>query len=153
MGLFDRLNELIIEHGSSVVQEKHIALFRDQLINAEKATVELESQLKNAKSKIQELTEIIEEKNNKIANYEKDIHKRPLEEIEISILKYISEEPKTAKEISISLSTGEETIKFHLEKLETKNMVESAHVPFGVGDIWSLKQDGREYLIQNNLIK
>jgi len=87
----------------------------------------------------------------KVQGYEKP-DDSTLEDIQTKILLCISEDSKTAQEVSTALSTGKEVIKFHLAELEARNMVKSEHVPLGVGDIWSLEQYGRKYLIGNNLI-
>ncbi len=67
MGLSDLFNKLIIEHGSAVVQGKHIAMFRDELTILDKKLLEsesrikqLESENKNLRAEKDELTNIIQ---------------------------------------------------------------------------------------------
>ena len=43
MGLLELFNTWIVECGSTVAEEKHIALFRDHLVAADKNTLALES--------------------------------------------------------------------------------------------------------------
>lgn len=155
----DLLNKLVIEHGSAVIQEKHIALLKEQATILEKKTVSLESEIMTLKEENTELKTLNQNLRNenidlkqKVQGYEKPDHASPLEDIQTKILLCISEDSRTAQEVSTSLNTGKEVIKFHLAELEARNMVKSEHVPMGVGDIWSLEQDGRKYLISNNLI-
>lgn len=50
MPLLDLFNDLIVEHGSAVVQGKHIAMFRDQLTILDKKLLESESRIKQLES-------------------------------------------------------------------------------------------------------
>ena len=45
MGLLDLFNKWITEHGSAAAHEKHIALFRDQLLAADKKIASLNEEL------------------------------------------------------------------------------------------------------------
>lgn len=55
MGLIDMIDKLIVEHGSSVVMEKHVALYKDQLVLIREKVVELEKRLSNAQRENDEL--------------------------------------------------------------------------------------------------
>lgn len=166
MELIDRFNELIVEHGSSVVQEKHIALFRDQLSLADKKIFELEFkvsnlniQLEKAKSAIQKLTKENEEQNTIINNLNrekenlqnKSFHNTPLEDTEIKILKKIFETAQTEKSLSEYTNLSYEHVQYYLEKLIAKNAIRKARLGTGT-TLYSIEQSGREYLIQNGLI-
>jgi len=61
MGLIDLFNQWITEHGSAVVQEKHLALFRDQLIASDKKAALLESENAVLKTKVEQFTKDNEE--------------------------------------------------------------------------------------------
>jgi len=70
---FAAIEKLIIEHGSAVVQEKHISLFRDQLIASDKKAALLEAEnailkKENAdlKTKVENLTKDNEKLRGKI---------------------------------------------------------------------------------------
>jgi hypothetical protein len=73
MGLIDLFNQWITEHGSATVQEKHLSLFRDQLIASDKKSAVLESEntilkTENAelKAKVDQLTKDNEKLRGKI---------------------------------------------------------------------------------------
>ena len=77
MGLIDLFNQWITEHGSAVVQEKHLSLFRDQLIAVDKKAALLESEntilkTENAKLKttVNQLTKDNEELRSKIQKHD-----------------------------------------------------------------------------------
>jgi cell division protein FtsB len=55
MGLLELFNKWIVENGSTVLQERHIALFRDHLVAADKNTLALESENSELKSENSEL--------------------------------------------------------------------------------------------------
>ena len=55
MGLIDMIDKLIVEHGSSVIMEKHIALYKDQLVLIREKVVELERKLADAVGKYDDL--------------------------------------------------------------------------------------------------
>ena len=155
----DLLNKLVIEHGSAVIQEKHIALLKEQAGILEKKVASLESENTTLKREVTDL----KDRNQKLSDentalkqvvhdYEKSDSDKPLEDIQTKILLCISKDSKTAKEISAALGSGKEVIKFHLAELKVRKMIKSEHVPLGVGDIWSLEQNGRKYLITSGLI-
>lgn len=56
MGLLALFNQWIVEHGSAIVQEKHLALFRDQLIAADKKARVLELENANLNAAVEQLT-------------------------------------------------------------------------------------------------
>lgn len=66
MGLTDIFNKLIVEHGSAVVQEKHLTFFRDQLAAADKKSLILETENAELKATINQLTKDNEELRDKI---------------------------------------------------------------------------------------
>ena len=153
MALLELFDKWIVERGSAKVQEKHIALFRDQLADAEAKIAVLESGNIDLTTKLLESEKEIKILRRKLQEYEKKPHDLTIEETEVKILTFLSStESSPVKEISNSLNFGETVAAFHLEELKRKGMVKSNHVPT-LGDYWSLEQPGRKYLIQNNLIK
>lgn len=54
MGLTQLFNEWIVERGSAKVQEKHIALFKDQLMLADKKISQLKSENEILKTEFEE---------------------------------------------------------------------------------------------------
>lgn len=80
MGLTDLFNKWIVERGSAVVQEKHIALFRDQLVVADKQFSVLTEENSDFKTKIEQLTKDNKELRSKIHKYEQPFHNNLLQE-------------------------------------------------------------------------
>jgi hypothetical protein len=157
MGLTDLFNQWIVERGSAVVQEKHIALFRDQLIAADKQISILTTENNNLKSLIEQLT-----KNNKILRQEiqrrDDIiqkeksHDNLLDETKIKILILLSkQEYLTAEHISSFLNINPQIAKFHISELDSLKMIDCL-MTIGESNQWYLLQEGRKYLIENKLI-
>lgn len=154
--ILNEIEKLINEHGSAVILKERLALAADQYAALERKIIELEANSKQSKMENKSLYLKLEQAELKIRDLEEKLierHNLPLKEIEINILKSISEKPKTAKEIAQQISSQEETIRYYLEELKTKNIIVSSYVPLGVGDIWSLEQLGRKYLIENDLMK
>ena len=152
------LDKLIIEHGSAVVQEKHIALLKEQLSLVEKENAELKAQKQSLEEENQAL------KNNniylkkKIDIYEKPSHVITIDEIELKILIYLAtqEHDKISPEdISKSVDIKLQMAIFHLNNLKNKQMVDSRPIaPFDHSPkrFWTLSQNGRHYLIENSHI-
>lgn len=154
--ILSEIEKLINEHGSATIMKERLALAADQYSALEKKLSSANIRIEQLEFENESLKLNIQQAGEKIRNLEEkfiECQDLPLKEIEINILKYICEKPMTAKEISHQLGPQEEIIKFHLEELKNKNMVCSSYVPLGVGDIWSLEQLGRKYLVENNLIK
>lgn len=74
MGLTDLFNQWIVERGSAVVQEKHIALFRDQLVVADQKVLVLQTKNEELQSKIDQLQQENEILREKIQEYDKVFH-------------------------------------------------------------------------------
>ena len=165
MGLTDLFSKLIVEHGSAEVQAKHIALFKDQLALADKKITKLEtentslkSQLENSEMTVQKLTKENEELRNKIQEYEQPTeeptHNNLLEEIRQRILCWLAKHAMTSEQIAGTLQVGPEVAKFHLQELKKMKMVSDSYKrdrhSFIV--VWSVAQEGRRFLVENNLI-
>jgi predicted RNase H-like nuclease (RuvC/YqgF family) len=137
--LSDVLGKLVVEHGSAVIQEKHISLLKEQFSILERENEAL-------KKEIMQL-------NNRIQSGEQPLDDNLLHEIEIKVLLYLSSNSgRNTKQISKELNITEEIIKLHTGILKTKSMIASGDDPAD-NDIWSLGQAGRQYLIENDLIK
>lgn len=158
---FGEIEKLINEHGSATILKERISLANDKYSALEKKTIVLESKVSELQSEnerlkmdniqlrqeIQRRDDIIEKQKNNA------FHDNLLEEIKVKILLYISKQSNTADEISAELQVGIEVIKFHLNELKDSAMISAEHISMGVGNVWSLEQSGRKYLILNNLIK
>lgn len=136
--ILGEIERLINEHGSAAIMKDRLALASDQYSALEKKLFEANASVEQLKSENESLHLDLKKAEVKIRNLEEKFiqcHSNPLEEIEIHILKLISDTSKTAKEISELLNIGEEVIKFQLEELKNKNIIESSHIGFSVGDI------------------
>ncbi|MCK4827440.1 ArsR family transcriptional regulator [bacterium] len=159
MGLLDFFDRFIVEHGSAKIQEKHIALLKEQVTVFDRKFLLLESdnrdfRAENEKLKANNLN--LKEQNieleKKLKNYEQPTHDSPLDEIEVKILVHLAKrEARTTAQISEEMKISEPIIAFHVEEMKGKGMVTSEHVPT-LGDCWYLEQKGRKYLIVNKLI-
>lgn len=163
MGLTELFNEWIVERGSAKVQEKHIALFRDQLALADKKLLasetekaEIAAKLEASESKVKELTKENEILRTKIQEYEKPIeqpkHNDLLDPDKIKLLVFLAQHDWISFDyIPRSLSMNSQVAQFHLDELQESDMV-SASYCMGESPEWALAQEGRRFLIKNNLI-
>ncbi len=159
MGLLDLFNQWIVERGSSIVQEKHLSLFRDQLALADKKSSELESENTVLQSKIKQLESELEKLNREneilkkiIKTSENNKHNEPLEEIKQNILLFLSNyEQVYPGQVAATLGISTTVAEFHLEELHDANMVDMSCC-FGGETSWYLSHEGRKFLVRNNLI-
>lgn len=174
MGLTDFFNQWIVERGSAVVQEKHIALFKDQLVIADKKISSLESEntvlkAENAdlKSKSNQLVNEITILKKKIYAYENPIQHEtipPAPQINIMKLLYLHDTLATER-IAELFDLKLQEAKYHLDDLKAVGLIKTKTVyhdvekklPFGTqysqhGVLsWTLEQKGRKFLIDNKL--
>jgi predicted RNase H-like nuclease (RuvC/YqgF family) len=144
--LSDVLGKLVVEHGSAMIQEKHISLLKEQFSILERENSKLLKENEALKKEIMQLKK-------RIQSDEQPLDNNLLHEMEIKVLLYLSSNSgRNTKQISKALNIPEEIIKFHTGELKTKNMIVSEHDPMD-DDIWSLEQAGRRYLIENDLIE
>ena len=149
--LSDLFGKLIIEHGSAVIQEKHIALLKEQFSLLEKENTSLKAENNELKNEIINLKK-------KINLYEKSSHVVVVDEVELKILIYISNQEHdeiSPEDIAESLGIKLQVVVFHLGELKTKQLLNSGPIaPFNYSPkrFWSLSQNGRRYLIENKHI-
>jgi len=151
--LSDLFSKLVIEHGAAVIQEKQIALFKDELAILGRKLSESDLRIQQIETENQNLKYENEQLKKKIQTYEKSSHETPFDENKIKILLFLSKQQDrlTAEYIAQSLNIGLQIVKFHLEELEKYNMVHGA-LYIGSPRDWLLVQEGRRYLIENKLI-
>jgi predicted RNase H-like nuclease (RuvC/YqgF family) len=129
----------VVEHGSAVIQEKHISLLKEQFAILERENEALKKEIMQLKKRIK--------------SDEQPLDNNLLHEIEIKVLLYLSSNSgRNTKQISKALNIAEEIIKLHTGILKTKSMIASGDDPAD-DDIWSLDLAGRQYLIENDLIE
>jgi len=156
MGLLDGFEKLINEHGSAVILKERIALANDKYsalekeLSASKAREsELTAENQSLKLDNEKLKQEIQRRDDVIQN-EKS-HGDLLEQQKVNILLHLSKSNETEPEqIARALNIGKQVAIFHLEELSEKNM---AFVDYIMGSsYWSIDQEGRRYLVKNNLI-
>ena len=152
MGLTDLFTKLIVEHGSAVVQEKHIALFRDQLITADKKSALLESENGSLKTTVEQLTKKNEILRRKIQEYKQSSHDNLLDDIKVKILLFMTRyEEVYVQNVAKNLEIGLQTAQFHLDELCDNEFV-SYSLVIGESTTYFLDHGGRKYLVENGLI-
>ena len=156
MMLLEPLEKLITEHGSAVIQEKHIALLREQLAILDKKLTMLESENKVLKAENealkpqnQTLTVEIDKLRQKIQEYEQP-HDTLLDPIQVKILEHLFVHDRlTTEQIAKALNIQPQEAKFHLEELLNRKPP-FVHIAASMGkQSWYLLQEGRRYARQN----
>jgi hypothetical protein len=159
--LFAPIEKLITEHGSAVVQEKHIALLKEQFSILERENTKLNTRLEKSESENKGLktenknlkNEIIQLKK-KIETHEKSTHNILLDDAQILILQCLSNLPRDTalplEPMMLACNLSEQSTLYHLKELEDEFMIESEYI----NDVphWFLDHDGRGYLIKHKLI-
>ena len=121
--LSDLFEKLVIEHGSAVIQEKHIAFLKEQFSMLEKENAELRARKQVLETENENLKNENINLRKKIQDYEKSSHAITLTEIEVSILSFLANQENTditPEHIAQSLNTNLQVITFHLENLRAK---------------------------------
>jgi hypothetical protein len=161
MGLLDLFNQWIVERGSATVQEKHIALFRDQLTLADKRITELESEITSLKSKLKNSQTTINQLTKESAELkkinhvsEKTSHDDSLPKEQEKILLFLaanSDQMFSSNTIMLECGLSEHKALYHIKKLEEDVLIASE---FTDGEYYySLDDDGRAYLVEHDLIE
>jgi predicted nuclease with TOPRIM domain len=126
------------------------AVLRDKVTDAEKRYAALETENAILKDDLRDAKAEIKELKNQI---EKLTHKVDLDNIEVEILKAISaHESLEVEEIASLLKLPLQRVKFHLHKLVELRYISAPFSPFGGPSAYHLEYNGREYLVQNNLL-
>ncbi|MEZ4484686.1 MAG: hypothetical protein R2864_08830 [Syntrophotaleaceae bacterium] len=151
-----KLEQLIIEHGSAVVQQKHISLLKEQLSFLEQKFSSIEQENTDLKTELENLRIENSHLKDKIQTYENSSHSNLLDEVKIKILKFLSTKPKSIpREISQALGSEEEATEFHLQEMQSDNFVKRGTTRKERGRLftcWSLDQEGRRFLVENQML-
>ena len=146
MGWFDSVLSLVANIPSNaVLQEKNRKLEAEKAdLQAEVAS--LKDDLRKAKSEMVNLTDEIK----------KLTHKPDLHETEIKILAYLADSDTLHlhDSMAMNLNLGETRLEYFLEILIERKYISwiGSSTIEGVANKYVLTQEGREYLIKNNLI-
>jgi len=155
--LGDSFEKLITEHGSAVIQEKHIALLREQLaildkqfsvLSSENGT--LKSENETLKSQNQALVVENDKLRQKIQEYEQP-HETLLDPIEEEILLLLHGRKRMQEEVAKLKNLYPDVAKMHLMKLFDLGMATTSQ---GADRklYWHIKELGTRYLKDHNLI-
>jgi signal transduction histidine kinase len=168
MGLLDLFNQWLVERGSAVVQEKHIALFRDQLLAADKKIASLSEEISiltaensalnteniNLQNKQLKLNATVDHLTNKIHELNNPTHANLLDKEQILILQCLVSLPRdNALPIESIMSVchlSEQAAHYHLQCLEDESMIEH-HVINNISH-WAIDHDGLGYLNEHKLL-
>lgn len=159
MGLTELFNEWIVERGSAKVQEKHIALFRDQLAMADKKVALLEKENEKLKSDLQESQKENKILRSKIQEYEQpsqqSSHGNLLDNNKLEILKLLFKQQNLQEEqIAQALKMDLPIVKFHLGELQKRKFVTDSYPRSRNNHFiraWSLAHEGTGYLLENGI--
>jgi len=165
MGLLDGFEKLINEHGSAVILKERIALANDKYTALEARVAGLEAEivdLKAEKTALQAENERLKLDNEqlmiKVQNLEKisSCHTNLLHEVKTDILKLLFKQDKLlVDQIEQALGSESQTIQFHLEELKSNMMIKDGFTHGKYNQVFmnhSIGQEGRRYLIENNMI-
>lgn len=159
--LSDLFSKLVIEHGSAVIQEKHIALLKEQFAILERENTRLTASLEKSETKNQILkteNQALKKENiqlkKKIETYEKSTHDNLLDKEQVLILQCLAtlahDKMFPLEAIVSSCNLSEQATLFHLQELEDESMIDCSYID-GI-PYWSLDHDGRRYLMKHKLI-
>jgi predicted transcriptional regulator len=157
--LSDLFGKLVVEHGSAVVQEKHIALLKEQFAILERENTKLNTRLEKSESEKQILK--TENKNFKKENIQlkkkiESIQSNLRDKGQILILQCLAtlEPDKMMPESSIvsTCNLSKRIVNYHLRELEEEDMVECEDSDGSDELYWYLAHDGLGYLIKHKLI-
>jgi predicted ArsR family transcriptional regulator len=155
MGLLDSIERLINEHGSATILQERIALANDKYSALEKENMDLKSKINILETENQSLKRDNEQLIIKLQNFDEQSSSGQyslLDEIKVKILVLLSKHDRiNAAQIAGSLGLNEQVAKFHLLELKKVKMITDL-LTMGAPARYTLIQEGRRYLIENNLI-
>lgn len=151
MGFLDGIEKLINEHGSATILRERIALANDKHAALELKVSDLEAENKALRFDKAELQKQISNLENRFGNNASIGHNERLDDIKEKILIYLINGMKQEDEVVTHMGIKAEVLRFHLEKLSSLLFVKVENVG-GFFTSCTLLQEGREYLINNNLV-
>lgn len=160
MGLLDSIEKLITEHGSAAILRERIALANDKHAALEKKAASLEAenaalkaQLQTAKSEIENLRAELAAHTQAQANASSSGASSRLEDVREKILVLLaSQDGATDQHIAKTLGIGQPVAEFHLQELQSAHMIRCTLRVGQRSTPWHLSQEGRRYLVANNLV-
>ncbi len=160
MGLLELFNQWIIERGSAVVQEKHIALFRDQLVEADKINLALESENSILKNKVETLAPELHEARQEIKRLN-DVIETHREKQDISKLDDVTEDIlkiffNAGRELSVRDfgNFPSNVVRYHFDLLLKDGLITQTKTDFEplseeTTVMYDLTPSGRKYIFEN----
>jgi len=145
---FQAIEKLIVEHGSSVVQEKHIAFLREQLSAIKEERSLLLKQLSDSGADNKILRSENENLNQKIKEYEKpnDLPEH-LDTPAFFVLTILAGKVSGASTGHIAHVTGQNVndVMFHIDEFLEWGLVQLTRADTGAGCWYRLTAQGRAY--------
>ena len=158
MGLLDSIEKLITEHGSAAILRERIALANDKHAALEKKASTLETENTELKVQVQAGQSENERLRAEIAALKEKSARSGgqssrLEEVREKILVLLAAQDGIAdQQIAQALGIGPHVASFHLQELQSANMVRCT---LRVGQRitpWHVSHEGRRYLVSNGLV-
>jgi predicted nuclease with TOPRIM domain len=153
--IFSEIEKLINEHGSAVILKERLDLAKDKYDALETRHAELEEkvkQLETEKSKFQLENLKLKENLQLLESQMESNQAVHLNDIQERILILLSKTtPTISEQIAHQLQIGPELANFHLNELEGMNYVTRRLIMMSPPK-WSLGQEGRRYLVSNDLL-
>lgn len=155
--LSDLFGKLVIEHGSAVVQEKHIALLKEQFAVLERENTKLNTRLEKSESDNKVLkteNKTLKKENIQLKKKIESIQENLLDKEQILILQCLatlsSDKVMPVSSIVLTCNLPKKIVNYHLVELEENSMIECDFVETEL--YCCLSHDGLGYLIKHKLI-
>jgi hypothetical protein len=160
VGFLDSIEKLITEHGSATILRERIALANDKHAALERRATSLESEnavlkadLQAAKSELEKLRAELVTHTKVQANASPPGTPSRLEVVREKILLLLaSQDGATDQHIASTVGIGQPVAEFHLQELQSAHMIRCTLRVGQRSTPWHLSQEGRRYLVANNLV-
>jgi len=150
---FNAIEKLIVEHGSSVIQSKHIALLQEELAIIKEKFSALTTEIETLNSQNQQLAQENEILWKKVKKYEQP-HDASFnkEKIKILLLLHNGKGGLFTFQIAQNLKLSEDIVKYHLQELRKTRLIREGLPTLPGQHSWNIEDKGTKYLIENKLI-
>ena len=126
--------------------DKEVARLSSEIVSLKKSHNETISGIRKSNSAE------IEKLSNEIPKSPEKTHDQHLEEIKVNILRLLAKHPSITDElISREAAINVQLIKFHLTELEKMKLIHGGYSTMSATK-WSLKHEGRAYLVKHGLL-
>jgi DNA-binding MarR family transcriptional regulator len=151
MGLIlDKLEKLIIEHGSAAVRADIIALLREEARVADKKIADLEAEnatLNDANNKLETENQRLKAELNRLS------HTTELDEPKIQIIKLLAQNRAGhAADFEHLMQLQRTHVDYHLNELKKIGYVKESRPRLTRPPVFALTPKGKEYVVLNSLV-